>query len=190
MVILTKAEFLLNKKRYMREIAEGAVFIYPTDTIYGIGCSAINSKAVKRVRGIKGREKNPFSVIAPSKEWIINNCETDEKIKGWLNKLPGAYTLILNLKKLEAVAPEVNNNLGTLGVRLPAHWISGVVEEFGFPIITTSANLSGESFMTTLDNLDDRIKTKVDFIIYDGEKEGHPSTLVNLTKQEPELIKR
>ncbi len=190
MITLTKTEFLLNKKKYMKDIAEGAIFVYPTDTIYGIGCSAINSRAVKKIRQMKGRETNPFSVIAPSKEWIAKNCETNDKTQEWLDKLPGAYTIILNLSNKKAVAQEVNNNLGTLGVRVPDHWVSGFVEEFGFPIVTTSANKSGDNFMTTIDNLDDSIKAKVDFIIYEGPRKSHPSTLVNLTKPKPELIKR
>ncbi len=190
MITLTRAEFLLNQKRYMREIADGAVFIYSTDTIYGIGCNALSSKAVMRIREMKGRETNPFSVIAPSKEWIFKNCVSSERTKEWVSKLPGPYTLIMSLSNKKAIAPEVNNNMETLGVRIPSHWISEFVAEFGFPIITTSANVSGETFMTTIDNLDDRIKAKVDFIVYDGPRDGHPSTLVNLTKDEPELIKR
>ncbi|GAG45638.1 unnamed protein product, partial [marine sediment metagenome] len=78
-MIIKKKEIEIRKLR-------NSVFIYPTDTIYGIGCNALNSKLVKRIRRIKKRDNKPFSVIAPSKKWIYDNCEVDRKI---LKKLPG-----------------------------------------------------------------------------------------------------
>ena len=70
MQIVTKEEFLGSKAFYLKRISGGAVFIYPTDTIYGIGCDATNDAAVKRIREIKHRSENPFSVAVPSKNWI------------------------------------------------------------------------------------------------------------------------
>lgn len=73
------------------------IFIYPTDTIYGIGCDAENKTLVKKIREIKNRDNGSFSVIAPSINWILENCETDKKqIKKYL---PGPYTLILKKKR-------------------------------------------------------------------------------------------
>ena len=73
-----------------------SIFIYPTDTIYGIGCNAEESKLVEKIREIKNRDKKPFSIIAPSIKWILENCETTEKE---ISKyLPGPYTLILKKK--------------------------------------------------------------------------------------------
>ena len=74
MRILTKEEFLLEKIQLFEEILDGAVFVYPTDTIYGIGCNATDEKAVRKLRELKGRPTNPFSVIVPSTEWILENC--------------------------------------------------------------------------------------------------------------------
>ncbi|PIN76267.1 hypothetical protein COV22_00535, partial [Candidatus Woesearchaeota archaeon CG10_big_fil_rev_8_21_14_0_10_47_5] len=70
MRVLTREEVELSRIGLSGEIAGGAIFIYPTDTIYGIGCNALDDRAVSRVRGIKQRNSKPFSVIVPSKEWI------------------------------------------------------------------------------------------------------------------------
>ncbi len=181
MQVLTQDEFNVRKEEILMKIKDGAVFIHPTDTIYGIGCNANHQSAVKRVREIKARNERPFSVIAPSKEWINENCHNGEK---WIEKLPGPYTLILKLKNKECIVDEVNMGMDTLGVRIPDHWFSNVASESKTPIITTSANITGEDFMTTLDNLDPEIESKIDFIIYEGEKHGKPSKIIDLTDGE------
>ena len=180
MRILNVDEFKLEKRSIMEEIVDGAIFIYPTDTIYGIGCNAQNSESVKKIRNLKGRAKNPFSVISPSTDWVRENCIVTKEGESWLKKLPGPYTLIFKTKK-ECVAKEVNPGLKTLGIRIPKHWISAAVAESGIPVVTTSVNKSNEDYMTSLEDIDSSISSGVDFIIYEGEKEGKPSKLVDLT---------
>lgn len=182
MQLLTKAELQSRFTEIKEQISNGAVFIYPTDTIYGIGCNALNKEAVEKIRKLKERPANPFSIIVPSKEWIIKNCMVAKEMKEWLDKLPGAYTLILKLKNKNAVAKNVNRGEETIGIRIPDHWFSEVVQELGFPIVTTSANLSGKPFMISIEDLDPKIKEGVNFIIYEGEKKGRPSKIVNLVE--------
>ena len=107
-----------------------------------------------------------------------------------IDKLPGPYTLILRLKNKSAVAAAVNLGSETLGIRIPKHWISEAVAELGFPVVSTSANLTGEPYMTSTEDLDDSIRQKVDFIIYEGEKQGKPSTIVKLFEKEVEVVER
>jgi len=166
-------------------IKKGNVFIYPTDTIYGIGCDATNSKAVSRIRRIKKRDNKPFSVVAPSKKWIKDNCYISKDAEKWIRKLPGKYTLILRLKNRKCVVPSVAKN--TLGVRIPKHWISKASKK---PIVTTSVNIAGEPIMTSLKSLNTKIKNSVDFIIYEGVKKGKPSKIVNLTGKKAVIVKR
>ncbi|MFC1705116.1 Sua5/YciO/YrdC/YwlC family protein, partial [Nanoarchaeota archaeon] len=139
MRVLTKEEFLIERLFLFKKIMQNAIFIHPTDTIYGIGCNAESEEAVKKVREIKQRQDNPFSVIAPSKDWIRKNCEVGKEAEEWLDKLPGPYTLILKLNNKECIANSVNLGMDSLGVRIPEHWFSKIIEEFGGPIITTSA---------------------------------------------------
>ncbi|MFP4112638.1 MAG: L-threonylcarbamoyladenylate synthase [Candidatus Woesearchaeota archaeon] len=179
MIVLSKEEFLLKRDLYRKMIEDGAVFIHPTDTIYGLGCDARNSEAIKKIRDIKNRKDQPLSVIVPSKDWILENCLTTGEIADSLDKLPGAYTFLLNIDKKLAVSENVNPNEDSIGVRIPDNWFSKEVEFFGFPVISTSVNKQGNEFMTSIDDLDPEIKGLVDFIIYEGEKKGNSSHIID-----------
>lgn len=188
MKVLTKDDMLVEKEKVVTQIKGGAVFIYPTDTIYGIGCDATNKDSVEKIRKLKGRYEKPFSVIAPSKEWIEKNCIITSAAKKWIAKLPGPYTLILKLANPHAVAKKVTMGVASIGVRMPDHWFSKISEELNIPIVTTSANKAGGNFMTKLDDLTQDLKVGVDFIVYEGEKAGKPSTLVHLDEEGREQV--
>lgn len=181
MRVLNFDELKAEKENILNQITDGAVFIYPTDTIYGIGCNALISKSVKRIRQLKARATNPFSVIAPSVEWVKENCVVAKEADEWFDKLPGPYTLILKLKNPKCIAKDVNPGLQTLGVRIPSHWISKLIAEAEVPVVTTSVNRSSEDYMISLENLDPAISKGIDFAIYEGTKEGMPSKIIDLT---------
>jgi len=188
MLVLTKEE--LSEEILLHTLQNSDIFIYPTDTIYGIGCDATDEKAVKKLREVKQMPKDkPLSIIAPSKNWIFDNCEITGKTQDWVDKLPGQYTLILKLKNKHAVAKGVTFN-DTIGVRIPEHWISDLVEDLGIPIVTTSANVSGETYMHNLDDLNEDLKKAAKFIIFEGEKKGSASTIVHLEIEDLKIRKR
>jgi L-threonylcarbamoyladenylate synthase len=189
MRVLSKEEFDTHKKRMLAEMKK-KIFIYPTDTIYGIGGNALDKNIVAKIRAAKQSNIQPFSVIAPSKHWIKEHCVLSDEAQEWLKKLPGPYTLILPLKDQKTIAQNVNTGLSTIGVRIPKHWISKVVEELGVPFVTTSANVTAEEVMTSLDDLDSRIKEHVDYLFYDGPLEGKPSTLVHLESNKVKIKER
>lgn len=150
------------------------IFIYPTDTIYGIGCNAEDEKLVEKIRKIKNRDEKPFSVIAPSKKWILENFETTEKE---IDKyLPGKFTLLLKRKNPNFLKWVSNNN--RIGVRIPKHELTKILQNLGKPIITTSVNLSGEPFATEISAVDKKILKKVGEVFDYGKLSGKPSTLV------------
>lgn len=190
MQIITRQKFLQNKKIYLEKIKGGAVFVYPTDTIYGIGCDATNALAVKKIRELKQSFDQPFSVIAPSKAWLKKNLEYNKNFKDWLDKLPGPYTLIIKLKNTVCVSSEVALNKKALGVRIPASWFSDIVDELNIPIITTSVNKHGEKPITRTVNISETIKNRIDFVIEDGVLNGAPSTIVDITKKPFKIIER
>ncbi|MBT5739496.1 threonylcarbamoyl-AMP synthase [Candidatus Woesearchaeota archaeon] len=178
METLTKTEVKKRFDEIINWINKGAIFIYPTDTIYGIGCITTNDDSVKKINQIKQREGKPLSVWVPNKEWISTNCIIPTIAEEWLDKLPGSYTFIFNLKDQNVISKNVSKE-GTIGVRLPNHWFNNIVSKLKSPIITTSVNKAGEMFMTDLENLDPDIQNSVDFLIYEGEKKGKPSKIIN-----------
>jgi L-threonylcarbamoyladenylate synthase len=163
------------EEELIKLIKEGKVFVYPTDTVYGLGCNALNEESVSRIKLIKAREKEkPLSVIAPSKEWIKEHLVTD-KID--IDKyLPGPYTLILWKKEknfMFNVSPT-----DTLGVRIPNNDFTKLVEKAGVPFITTSVNLSGEKPAASLFEVKTEILSNVDIVLDGGTLQGTPSTII------------
>jgi len=189
MVRIINKDELKNDPSLLSQL-KNSVFIYPTDTIYGIGCDATNEKLVARVREIKKSAEQPFSIIIPNKNSILSNCETDDRAAPWLGKLPGPFTLIFKVKKKFFAGNVVPLRNNTIGIRVPNNWFYLYIKRMKVPIITTSANITGGDFMTCLDDLDPQIKRKVDFIVYDGELKGKPSTIVHLEKAELEVKER
>ena len=163
----------MDKNKLTRAVLSGKIFIYPTDTIYGLGCDATNKESVDKIREIKKRDNKPFSVIAPSFEWIEENCLVDTDLSKYL---PGPYTIILK-KKNPSFLIWVSNT-DSIGVRVPDNSFCKKIQKTGVPFITTSVNLAGEPFATKISEIKEEIKNKVDFIIDIGELNGKPSTLV------------
>ncbi len=164
------------------------ILVYPTDTVYGLGCNAENEILVDRIFEIKGRDrKKPLSVIAPGKEWITQHCVVSREI---LDKyLPGPYTLLLQ-KKDRNFLKEATAGAPTLGVRIPAHPFSKLVEKAGIPFVTTSANISGEKSPKNLSEIPDEIKNAADMVIDGGALSGVPSAIVDLRSGKEVIVER
>jgi len=189
MRILTKAQFDREREYWIKQLALGAVFMYPTDTIYGIGCDATNKKAVETIRLAKQRDQKPLSVIVPSKEWIRHNCDMTPAAEEGVKRLPGPFTLLLTLKNTTAVAPNVTSG-NVLGVRIPKHWWSDVVSELGKPVVTTSVNISGQPHARSVWQVPLKMKEYIEFAVDDGELKGAPSTILDCTSTEVKEITR
>lgn len=181
-----KLNEILNEKdarnSMLEEIRTGSVLVYPTDTIYGIGCNALIADSVKRIRKIK-RTDHPFSVIAPSTEWILKNMVVESRKS--LDVLPGPYTLIFRKREpffLREVSP-----LPTLGVRIPSHPITKIVREIGVPFVTTSANLSGKQPIKKASEA--KNLRGVNYIIDGGTLANPPSIVVDLSGEEEKVIR-
>lgn len=189
MRVLDKSEFEVYKKVHLGMLNKGSLFIYPTDTIYGIGCDATNGEAIEKIRDLKERPEQPFSVIAPSVDWIIENCEVPEHANPWLEKLPGPYTFVFKLKNKDSVHPNVNKDKETIGVRIPDHWISDAVKEFGKPVVTTSPNKHGSDVPSHPDELDLDFHPHVGFMVYEGRLHNPPSSVIKLTDAKHEFLR-
>jgi L-threonylcarbamoyladenylate synthase len=160
---------------FVEDIKHGAVFIYPTDTIYGLGCDALNAESVALIKNLKYRDKDkPMSVIAPSVDWIKEHCIVEDKLIE--RYLPGPYTLILKKKDAKFMKDVSSND--SLGIRIPDCEFTRFVEKAGVPFITTSVNFAGEPFAIKISDIDSKILDAADIVIGVGKLDGRPSTIV------------
>lgn len=167
----------MNLKNLIKNIREGKIFIYPTDTIYGIGCDATNIASVNKIKTIKSRDKDkPLSIIAPSIKWIKEHCVVDININKYI---PGSYTIILKKKNSDFLSWVSSSD--TLGIRIPDSDFTKQIRKSNIPFITTSVNLSGEPFAKSINEIKQEIKNKVDVIIKaedESKLSGIPSRLI------------
>ena len=184
--------------RYIKMIIEclndDGVIIFPTDTIYAIGCSVNSSKALDRIARIKGikKEKANFSFIFHDLSMLSDYTKpiSNDVFKMMKRNLPGAFTFIVeannNVPKL------FKNNKKTIGIRIPDQpIITNIVRELGSPIITTSIidedGISG--FMTDPEEINDAYSDRVDIIIDGGFGNKEESTIVDCTDNEIVILR-
>jgi L-threonylcarbamoyladenylate synthase len=165
-----------------KAILDGKVIIYPTDTVYGLGCSISSAKSVKRVSDIKKRSADkPLSIAFPNiesaRKYVFLDADDEEYIKKNINE-----PLTFIVRKNELVPGYVTAGMDTVGIRIPDNKI---VKELlllaGIPIITTSANLSGEKAPGTFQEISKEVLEKADLAIDSGPCRAKvPSKIVNL----------
>lgn len=175
------------------------LFIYPTDSIYGIGCDATDVNLISKLRLIKNRNDKPFSIIAPSKEWVKEHFILDdvelsivEQFGSWIN-IDGElkpFTVLLRPKNINLMPENLTFGLPRVGVRIPMHWISDFVSKLGVPIVTTSVNETGTPYMTSMDDLDDDIRNSVDYIVDEGVLSGYASALILVEDNEVKYLRK
>ena len=189
----TKIEILeagINDLEIAREAArcirDGGVILYPTDTIYGIGCDASNEKAVEKIFEIKKRSaSNPVLMLASSVPMVESLVEEiSPQAFRLMNKFwPGPLTLLFKPKKKmpKLLIPENNK----IGIRIPANqFCLYMIEQCNTPVVSTSANLSGIQTSGKISELKKIFFGKVDLIIDRGDLENiTPSTIVDVTSE-------
>jgi len=165
--------------RAVEVLKQGGVIAYPTDTVYGIGCDILNEKAVRKVFELKGRDfSKPMSIacvdIAMAKKYISMKKYDDLSaiIERVSHLLPGPYTIIL--PKNSRISDLITAGPKMVGIRIPDNKLClSIIKKFGQPIITTSANLSGEPDIKKYED----IILSVDFIVKGKCKYEQPSTI-------------
>jgi L-threonylcarbamoyladenylate synthase len=157
----------------------GGVFVYPTDTVYGLGGDATSEKAVERIHRIKGiKEKRPMSVMMADLGMIDYYCETGLWEDMILSRyLPGPYTFLLKKRRYLAASDS-----SKLGVRIPdSAFCQALCREFDKPVITTSANMTAKTPATKLDDVEKSIIDAADLVIDGGQtKYRSPSLVIDL----------
>lgn len=166
-------------------LKKNGVIIYPTETSYGIGCKVTDIKSIKRIRKIKKERKKPFIILVSTKEMAEKYAEINEEAEKLIDEFKGHLTLIVQKKegKKEKISDEVSKK--TIALRISSNQIANsIVKELGEPLISTSANLSGEKPVYSFKQAVKVLGKKVDFIFDAGElKEEKPSTIYNVLEK-------
>jgi L-threonylcarbamoyladenylate synthase len=168
----------------------GKIFIYPTDTIYGIGGNPFDKNVVGRISDIKGRdEEKKFLWLLSDFEKLFNYVAIeDEKYISFLRKIwPGPVSVILNLNNRIAE----NIRMDTVAIRIPDNqFCNKLLTEIGQPLISTSVNISGQKPLENVDMIVEKFSSLVDAVFYNQEQTLRTySTIIDLTANEPKLIR-
>ncbi len=162
-----------------RILLAGGLVIYPTDTLYGLGCDATSTSAVRKIYAIKKREgKKPLSILVSDYQMLLEYCEVSLAQERILHSLlPGPYTFILKLRKKLPVSPDLQ-----IGIRVPEHLFMRLVsKELNLPIVTTSANVSGKKGAAQAGEVDAAVAKAAGLVIDGGPcKYGKGSTVIDL----------
>lgn len=177
-------------------LKNGGLVIYPTETLYGIGADALNPEAVNKLVAYKNRPfGKPFSIAVTDSEMAEKYAQVNKTAKDLYQKfLPGPVTIIS--KGLHKVAPGVESEDGTLGIRIPSYkLVTDIVKALGHPITATSANASYKKrpykVSDILENLSDKQKGLIDLIIDAGElPRNEPSSVIDTTLDEPVILRQ
>jgi L-threonylcarbamoyladenylate synthase len=165
-------------------LKNGGVILYPTDTVWGLGCDATNEIAVTKVNEIKGRAADKSLIVL---------LENDNKLQSYVTEIPEvAYELIeyaenpmtIVFSGAKNLAPSVINTDGSVGIRIVKHeFCEQLLQRFRKPIVSTSANISGEPTPKFFDEITEEVKNAVDYIVNYNQEDRtikKPSTIIKL----------
>ena len=180
-------------KKVVAVLKDGGIIIYPTDTVYGFGCDITNSRALEKLAKIKGikLEKANFSFVCSSLSNISDYVKQIDTATFKILKraLPGPYTFILPGNN---DLPKEFRKKKTVGIRVPQNNIAlQIVEMLGNPIISTSIKDDDDviEYSTDPELIFEKWQNKVDLIIDGGYGDNVASTIIDLTGDEPEVIR-
>jgi len=175
-------------RRVAETLMDDGIIVYPTDTVYGLGCCISNKKGIDKINQIKA-SKNPRSIMLSDLKGISEYAKVSNEAFRVLRKfLPGPYTFILPATRL--VPRLLQSNRKSIGIRIPDHWFCrAITETVGEPILTTSVPLSIERLHIDPIEIDNDLGHAVDVIVDSGILPDVPSTVISMEKDTIELIR-
>lgn len=182
------------QKRLIRKVVDlllaDGVIVYPTDTIYGLGCDIFSSKGFHRILELKKRDpKKPMSFICSDLKHISEFAIISNQAYRTMRRLlPGPYTFVL--EATDGAPRKMWGKRRTVGIRIPNHPIClALVKELGRPIISTSANVSDEKTLQSPDDILRSIGGGIDLFIDSGPLPSEPSSVVDLSGKVPVVLR-
>jgi L-threonylcarbamoyladenylate synthase len=173
-------------------IRSGGLVAFPTETVYGLGCNALDNSAAMKIYGAKGRPSdNPLIVHVANKSQVYSVADYVPPVADMIFSLfsPGPVTLIL--KKKECLPDETTGGLKTVAVRIPRNDTAlALIQAAGVPIAAPSANISGRPSPTRAVHVREDLYGKIDMIIDGGySKVGLESTIIDVSCEPPVLLR-
>ena len=182
------------QKRLTRKVVDvleqGGVIVYPTDTVYGVGCDLFNPEAIQKIHRLKKMdEKKPLSFICSDLKDISRYAfVSNYAYKIMKRLLPGAYTFILKATKLVPKIAQTKQK--TVGIRIPDNKIClALVKELGHPIVSTSVSKPGEGLYNDPAEIEERFGKQIDLVIDGGVIVAEHSSIIDLTDDFPKVIR-
>lgn len=174
-------------KACLKVLSNGGIILYPTDTVWGIGCDATNEKAVEKIFTIKKRneEKSMIILVAEEKDILQFTNHPDPVIFDYIKGVHKPTTVIYEGAK--NLAPNLVNKDGSVGIRIVNdNFCRELIKNFGKPIVSTSSNISGYPPPVFFEDIDVEIKSGVDYIVQhrrDDLTPSWPSTVIKLSTE-------
>ncbi|MBR2146395.1 MAG: threonylcarbamoyl-AMP synthase [Muribaculaceae bacterium] len=181
--------------RHIEEIVsvlrDGGIIVYPTDTVYAIGCDALNNQAIERICSLKAMKsaKTNLSIICSDISEVAQYAKFDNaQFRLMKNNLPGPFTFIFPaMSKL----PKAFKGRRTVGIRIPQNKIATAIErELGHPVLTTSVPAQDDDYRCEPELIAEALGGQVDIVVDAGRGGLVPSTVVDCTGAEPEIVRQ
>lgn len=181
--------------RHIEEIVavlrDGGIIVYPTDTVYAIGCDALNNQAIERICSLKAMKsaKTNLSIICSDISEVAQYAKFDNvQFRLMKNNLPGPFTFIFPaMSKL----PKAFKGRRTVGIRIPENKIATAIEqELGHPILTTSVPAQDDDYRCEPELIAESLGSSVDIVVDAGRGGLIPSTVIDCTSGDPEILRQ
>ncbi|MDB5123344.1 MAG: tsaC 2 [Mucilaginibacter sp.] len=170
----------------LKVLQEGGIILYPTDTIWGIGCDATNTEAIKKIYALKQRDEAKSMIIL---------LDTENKLESYISDVnPLAYDLIeyaenpltLVMPGAKNISPALISSDGSIGIRISKHpFCQQLIQRFRKPVVSTSANISGKPSPQYFSQIDPEIIYGVDYVVEVDQHDMEIKTPSTIMKLEP-----
>ncbi len=171
-------------KKALEVLKKGGIILYPTDTIWGIGCDATNPEAVERIYQIKKREDSKSMLVLMENPALLDRYVDDVPEVAWDLVEITTTPLTVIYPNAKNLAPNLVAEDGSIGIRFTKEeFTTRLLQRFRRPLVSTSANISGEKSPAFFDEISDEIKSQMDYIVnyrQDDITPSQPSSIIKL----------
>jgi len=183
---------LRHINRAIEFLRNDGIIIYPTDTVYGIGCSIYSKQAIERIYLIKRQNSSkPFSFVCSDLSHISEYAVVSNSAYRIMKHLiPGPYTFILPASRLKQLPKSLISKRKTVGIRIPNNKIAlMIVKELGYPILSASITDDLGNVINNPEIIQKVLGKKVDLILDGGINVSEPSTVIDFTEEPPVIVR-